>query len=311
MRNVWLGLVVAGAAACSTPASTFEHRSELEFATRGVALAAGGEDGVVGMMDTTCQVDVSDARIGSDYNFPTSDEVVHDNSLIGTTPAVIVISDIGAHVTYPGRTWDWTADDYGRPGIVAGRIWSEGVLLLGDDGAGGCELSWFVNEGADVSSLSVPGAACGGGGLAIDRLTGHVYVGTGEGILSADPSGTSDLPVEADLVVYDAAADVLYAALAGDSMLYGLEVDGTQRWATDMGGAITSFDAMGSLAQAVVMVSLDTGLGSLMTVDGFTGAITSNLTTPEAALHVETDDEGKSLALALAREVHFFSVEGL
>jgi hypothetical protein len=65
---------------------------------------------------------------------------------------------------------------------------------------------------------------------------------------------------------------------------------------------------MVALAQAVVMVSLDSGLGALVTVDGFTGEITSTLTTPEAATHVETDDEGKSLALTLAREVHFFSV---
>lgn len=307
MRNVWLGLLVAGTAACSSSA-TFEHRSELEFATRGVGLAPDGRDGVVGMLGTTCHVDVADARVGSDYNFPSDQETVHDNSTLLGEPAVVVISDMGAHVTYPERVWDWSADDFGRPGVVDGRIWAEGVVLLGDGSGDGCQLAW--NSAGDVASLSVEGM-CVGAGMAIDRGTGRVFVGNGDELLSATPEGAEDLGHGADLVSWDGAAEVLYAATAGDSTLFGLEADGGLRWSTDVGGAITGFDTLGALGQAVVMTRLESGLGALVTVDGFTGEITSEMDTPEAALSVETSDNGKTLALSLPREVHFFDVPAI
>jgi len=310
MRHVWLGLVIAGAAACNNPSSTFEHRSELEFATRGVALAPDGDDSVVGMMDTTCQVTVADARIGSDYDFPTATETVHDNSLLYGEATVIVISDQGAHVTYPERFWDGMAEDFGNPGVVDGRVYGEGIVLLGDTSEDGCELQWATES--DIAAVAVAGM-CSGAGMAIDRESGRVWLGDGDKIVSALPGGSSDITQAADLVAWDSAAEVLYAAKAGQPILHGLEADGTLRWASDVGGEIVAFDTMGALGKAAVMVAVDGGQGALVTVDGFTGAIETALTTPEPSLGIETSDNGKAMALTLPREVHFFSIldEGL
>lgn len=305
MRHVWLGLVIAGAAACNSTSSTFEHRSELEFATRGVALGPLGEDSVVGMMDTTCQVSVADARIGADYDFPTATETVRDNSLLYGESTVIVISDQGAHVTYPERFWDGMSEDFGRPGVVDGRVYGEGVVLLGDDGEEGCELEW--NTGADIASLSVAGM-CAGAGMAIDRETGQVWLGDGSKVVTAQPGGSSDIDQAADLLAWDATAQVLYSAKAGSEILHGLEADGTLRWASDVGGGIVGFDSMGPLGKAAVMVAVEGGQGAIVTVDGFTGVIEGTMTTPEPALAVETSDNGKAMALTLPREVHFFEI---
>jgi len=304
MRHVWLGLVIAGAAACNSSSSTFEHQSELEFATRGVALSPGGDDSVVGMMETTCQVDVLDARIGDDYDFPTAAESVHDNSLLLGEDTVLVISDAGAHVTYPERFWDGMTDDFGRPGVVDGRIYADGIALLGDDGEEGCELEWY--NGSDVASLSVA-SMCAGAGMAIDRETGRVWLGDGDKVVSAQPGGSSDVDQAADLLAWDASAQVLYAAKAGATVLHGLEADGTLRWASDVGGAIVDFDSMGDLGKAAVMIARD-GQGAIVTIDGFTGTIEGEMSTPEAALDLETSDNGKAMALVLPREVHYFEI---
>lgn len=304
MRNMWLGLVLAGAAGCSSQAVNFEHQSELEVNTRGVELDDSGGAAVAGMFGTTCRVAVSDASVGEDYDFPTDNEEVQDAGILNGEDAVLVQSDLGAHLTYPDRVWDWSTEDFGTTGVVEGRIFDDGVALLTDDG--NCHVEW---QGGDTDvSVDMPADLCVGGSSFTVAPDGQIFVANGGEIVTATAEGSEGLGADAELVVWDDAAQVLYTAFVGDSVMTGLEADGTVRWTTDLDGAVVSFDAMGPLGSAAVMVEKDNGTGALLTVDGFTGDVTSSLATPSAAEEVEVSSSGDSLALVLNREVHFFNV---
>jgi len=302
MRTLLLGLVAVGAAACATSPVNFEHQSELAVASRGVALNTEGLDGIVGMFGTTCRVNVNDASIGEDYNFPTDDEEVVDAAVLYGDNAVLVISDMGAHVTYPDRVWDWGTDDFGGPGVLEGGITHDSVAMLAGDP---CRVDW--NSGSDAVSTEVPSDLCAGASFSVDRDDDRVFVANGD-VVKVTEDGYETIGDGADLAVWDMEAQVLYATLVGSSTLYGIEEDGTMRWTTEVDGAIVSLDAMGTLGQAAVMIEHENGTGALLTVDGYTGEITSDLATPSAAEAVESSDNGKTLALVLPREVHFFSV---
>lgn len=306
MRRVWLGLIIAGSTACTPSAVQFEHQSELGANTRGVALAADGADGVAGMFGTTCRVTVATADIGADYDFPTNEEMVVDNSMMFGDAAVLVLSDFGAHVTYPDNTWNFDSDDFNTPGVVDGMIFEEGVTLLVDDGTEGCKVEW--NSGSDVASTAIPGAFCDAA-IAVDRSTGQAFVANGDEILSVTQDGYTVIGTGADLVVWDGSASVLYAALTGDSSFWGYEANGATRFEIDLGGAVTAMDTMGPVAQAAVMVEKAGGAGALITVDGNTGEILSTLATPSAVDEIDLSDNGRSMALVLPREVHFFNVK--
>ncbi|MBW2257468.1 MAG: hypothetical protein JRI25_23110 [Deltaproteobacteria bacterium] len=302
MRNLWLGLVVVGASACTTSAVNFEHQSELAVASRGIALNTDGVDGVVGMFGTTCRVMVHDGTIGEDYNFPTEDERVVDATELFGDNAVLVISDMGAHVTYPDRVWDWGTDDFGGPGVLEGSIYDDGVAMLADNP---CRVDW--SNGTDAVTTEVPDDLCQGASFTADRSDGRVFVANGD-VVKVTEDGYENIAEGADLVVWDMAAQVLYATLTGSSTLQGIEEDGAIRWTTEVEGSIVTLDVMGMLGQAAVMVEKANGAGALLTVDGYTGEITSSLATPSAAEQVESSDNGKTLAVVLPREVHFFNV---
>lgn len=300
MRNVWIGLVLAGAAGCTHEPVTFEHQSELPNATRGVALLEDGLRGQAGMYGLTCQVQVADASIGNDYDFPSDDETVVDGGTLGDEPAVLVLSAVGAHLTFPNRGIDTAVDLYENPAIVDGALFDGGVSVLLEDGT----VQWLDGDAITSVPATVDASVFG---MTVTP-SGTVFVGTDAGVVSTDPSGESTTIGEAaDIVVWDQAAEVLYSAMAGSTVVSAIEADGTVRWTTDVGGEITSLDAMGPLAQAAVMVETNAG-GELLTVDGYTGEITSSLATPGAADSVEVSGNGRTMALALPGSVHFFNV---
>lgn len=303
MRNVWIGLLLAGASGCTTQSVTFEHQSELDTNTRGVALLDDGLHGQAGMYGVTCRVNVADASIGEDYDFPTSDEQVVDGGTIGTDPAVLVISPVGAHITYPNRGWDWSTSEYDNPNLVDGAVYDDGIVVLLNDGS----VQWVSGDQVASAPAAVDASAYG---ISVSP-SGTAFIGTSTGVVVVDQGGSpSTIGTEADIVVWDESAEVLYTALSGTTTLSGIEADGTVRWTTEMPGTITSLDAMGPLAQAAVMVEDASGTGELITVDGFTGEITSSLTTPSAAEALVTSGNGHTMALVLQNAVHFFTVRG-
>lgn len=302
MRNVWIGLVLAGAAGCSTQAVTFEHQSELETNTRGVALLDDGLRGQAGMYGTTCRVNLTDASIGEDEDFSSEEELVVEGGTILGEPAVLVLSDLGAHLTYPNGGFG-VYDNYENPNVVDGAIYDEGIVVLLNDGA----VQW-VNDGVVTAVPAVIDSPAYG--IAVTP-SGTVFVGTSAGVITVDAGGTpSTVADAADIVVWDDVAGVLYTATSGTPTLSGIELDGNVRWTTELSGNITAVDAMGPLAQAAVMVENPSGTGELVTVDGFTGGVTSSLTTPGTAEALVMSGNGKSMALVLGSEVHFFNVRG-
>lgn len=303
MRNVWMGLLLAGAAGCTNQSVTFEHQSELDTNTRGVALLDDGLHGQAGMYGLTCRINTADASIGEDYDFPSNSETVVDGGTIGTDPAVLVISEVGAHVTYPNRGWDWSTSEYDNPNLVDGAVYDSGIVVLVNDGS----VQWVSGDQVATAPAAVDATVHG---MTVTP-SGTAFIGTTAGVISVDPSGSStDVGAEADLLAWDDAAEVLYTAMSGTTTLSGIEADGTVRWTTELPGNITSLDAMGPLAQAAVMVEDASGTGELVTVDGFTGAITSSLTTPSAADDLVVSGNGHTMALVLPNEVHFFAVRG-
>lgn len=306
MRNLWLGVLLAGMAGCSTQTLNFEHQSELQVSTRGVALQADGQDAVAGMFGTTCRVSVADGQLGDDYDIPGTDlEMVQDAGDVLGNSAVVVVSDLGAHVTYPDRFWDWQPDHIAGPGILEGRIYGDGFALL-DEGED-CQVSWV--GGNDAIATHLGGALCDRPSFTVNRDTGDAYVANGDSVVVAGTDGAvEEIAQDADLVVWDAAAEVLYAAMIGGSTVRGIETDGHVRWTADVPGEIVAMDDMGPLAQAAVMVGEEDSTGSLILLDGFTGELSSSMATPQPANEITTSADGGTMAMVLDREVHFFNV---
>lgn len=302
MRAVWCGVLALAAAGCAREAVDFEHTSELEVNTRGMAIHPNGDAAQVSMYGTTCRVEVESGAIGQDYDYPSDMEEVQDAGALAGELAVLVVSPEGVHVSYPDRGWDWTAETVDLPDTVEARITEDGVAAL----SSACEVSWVGGPGRDpvaIDSLS----DCSEAGFAAGPA-GSAFVGGASEVVRVVDGNAVGLGIAGELVAWDVTADLLYVAVRGGDALHGVEADGSLRWSVPVDGAIVDVTAMGGLGSAAVMVDRANGTGELVVVDGFTGAITSDLPTPSAATGLRSSASGEVLAMVLPRAIHFFRV---
>jgi hypothetical protein len=252
MRRLALfGLVGLGLTACSTQSGNFDYDSTLYQRTEGVALKGydamyGGNRAQVGMNMMTCEVDQSTAMLGNDYDYGVeADDRVTDAGLMGDSMVVLVTTGDTLHVQY-NDGWVTGADSVIVPGIHDALVSADGPVVLADDGEG-CAVKWV---GSSTDSSRSIGGSCGSYGLAVDPATGHAYVGSDSGVTHVTPNGSEVVTEQAtQIVAWDAAADVLYAAEYGSMVLRGLEADGSERFVTDVGASILSVDDLGTRAE--------------------------------------------------------------
>ncbi|MCO4746511.1 MAG: hypothetical protein KC912_17065 [Proteobacteria bacterium] len=304
MRVLTLATTLAMLAACDGGLQ-FSHTSTLNQDTRGVALN-DSDDARVGMSGTTCDVDTDYGSIGTDYDYPGSEDTIQDS----TPEKVVVTSGNGLHIQDRGPGMGDGREDYDLPTAE----YSEGVLI--EDGAvvlghtpSGCHVSWRGPELDNTVHLK-PDVCASGPALEADPVLGTAWVGTADGIYTAPPeadAGVSTITeTPADLLAFDDSTGFMYAALKGSNEVRALDLDGNEVWVTDVMAQVTDLEDFGSRSSALVSVTHDDGSGSVLVLDGLTGQITSEMGTPDGNQRIASSAGGGQMALVRDNEVHFY-----
>lgn len=300
MRTILVAVTLALAAGCTSDMA-FEHRSMLDGRTRGVALE-DDSSARVGMFGNTCGIDVSSSAIRSDVDIAMNEDFVRD----AFGGKVLVQGSDGLHIFDPvERGWSWGPADAVLPGndLVDGALTDVGTVGLSGD----CSVTW---TGDLTGSTQVSDAGCEEASFSVDRETGTAYVGKDGVITAATLEGIVEV-AEGDLAVWDSAAEALYVADRGGLELRALEYDGAERWALVLEGGVVSMEVLGARGGVAVMVERTDGSGALLTIDGFTGEIHAAMDLPSAAPEMTSSDSGRTLAVILPGQTHFFGIRGL
>lgn len=279
----------------------FEQRSSLGMATRGLALGPSGDMGVAGMNTMTCEVYTWSGMVGLDLDPSNSEEVEEVDDAVGGpngTVTVLATTESGVHVT-SGDTLASTSVDV--QDVIESRFYDAGVVVLHDTGAG-CGLSWIRNGGSDVT---VEIGECGDA-LAVDPVTGTVYVEADGDIVQVDQDGqTTVIGTGADLIAFDTVTQLVYAAELDGSEVRAWQLDGEVAWTTALDGDVQTLEAMGSRGDALVGLSTVDG-GALVILDGANGAVEAAAQTTEAPQSLEF--AGGMIAVTTPDNAHFIQV---
>lgn len=310
-RLVLFGIVGVAATGCTLDSTGLDYQSTLYQRTQGVALKGyddlyGGPRSQVGMNSVTCEIDQRTAMLGNDYDYSmTTADTVNDAGRLGEDDVVIITTPDTVHIQYSD---DWYAgsDSITVPGVQDAQIGGDSVVAMYDDGAG-CGLKWV--GGASDASRNFSSGSCADFTLATNPLTGEALVGSANGVTVVTADGSQVITEDASqIVAWDATAAVLYAAEYGSTLLRGLEADGTERFATDLGASILAVDDLGTRGAAIVSLSFADGTGGIAVVDGLTGAIEATQGTPSAVESVKGAPDGDSIALVDVDQVHFYGM---
>ena len=310
-RLAMFGFLGVAATGCDFESANFDYDSTLYQRTDGVALKGydamyGGNRAQVGMNSMTCEVDQATSMLGNDYDYAATDtDRVTDAGLMDDSMVVLVTTGDVLHIQY-NDGWVTGADSVTVPGVHDALVSTDGPVVLSDDGSG-CAVKWVGTGGSDTSRAL--GGSCSDYGFAVDPSTGHAYIGSDSGVTHVTPNGSEVVTEQAtQIVAWDATADVLYAAEYGSMVIRGLEADGTERFATDVGASILSIDDLGTRGAALLSVSNIDNTGGVIVVDGMTGAIETTQGTPSAVEHIVGSPDGGSMALIDEDQVHFYRV---
>lgn len=299
MRGYLVGVVLLATVGCTQQQVSLQHASSLETRVRGVAILADGQNADVGMAGNTCRFDMGQSVIGADADVAQGEEdVVHDGFRDGS----LVVGGGGVFIVdgpnYGGNTPVVPGGD-----ITTSRFTEDGLATVRNNTA----VTWS-ESGVDSASVSLPdGAIIENRGFTVDRMSGTAFAATSEGVFAITPDGAVALGGAGDLASFDSATGALYVATEGGSELVALEADGSPRWSVTVEGVITSMDDMGDGSAVAVMADVN-GKGQLMVLDGLTGEIKMDQTTPSAAHGLVVGPTGRSMAVILENEVHFFNV---
>ncbi len=306
-RVALIGFVAFATAACES--QPLAYQSTLYQDTNGIALrgadASGRSVAQAGMVGTTCEVDTRWASLGSDIDYPSSNETVQDAGTVNGRDVVVVTADEKVYVQ-EGTDWTVNSEAYDAPGVTEAVVAGTDVIALIDRG-NVCAVQWVMSG---ESKLLESGACSVAYDLTADPSTGSAIVGSDSGAMVITPTTTSVVTEQASsLSEWDATVGVLYTAASGGSVLSAFDLDGTLRWATELGGAIYALDDMGTRGMAAVSVQLASGTGAVILVDGWTGAVVENVGVPQAVTTIKGSPDGRTLALVERNQVHFYGTD--
>jgi hypothetical protein len=301
-----LGLL-AGCAADETVPVELQHVSVLNVQTRGMALSGDGARGHAGMYGVTCDFTTRTALVGTDYDFQGEEDLVADGAELDDRGfTTVTLSPGQTHLTVLDS--GFTVDAH-VPNVVHGRLTHDFVAVVRDtqQGCGGGFYSPSAHE-VDMVIDDLPSDACAeDASVAVNREDNALYIATSEGVVVVTPEGWTLIEVMADLVAWDPWSSALYAAEQGGSEVRAYELDGSLRWSITLPGNVWSLNHMGEHASAIVVQAKD-GAGSLVVLDGETGAQRSDLSTPSAGASIVMSESGRTLGVQLPHETHFYRV---
>lgn len=307
MRTMSLVMALGLAVGCSGQQLQLDRDGGIATNARGVALVG---DGVaqVGMSGTTCEVSTESGMIGTDYDYPGSDDKVQDVAEGDNGDVVVVVtSDKGAHIQ-ESDGWGWAnSTDYDVDGATEAVMVAPGTVAVLSDTPSGCVVEYVGDQPA---TTPLDPAVCDGRvTLTPDPETGSVFVGSNQGVITVLPGSAPQAIVEdpAELSAFDKRALVLYVAALDDSELRAVERDGAVRWTVDVGGAIRDLTVFGDRGVALVSVAYEDGTGGLRAFDGLTGeeVMDQSLYTP--ADEIVASPDGTAVATVRPGQVDFFT----
>lgn len=281
------------AAACSTDGLSISHMSVMQSQTRGVVLYDDGQRGHAAMWNTTCEFDTLNGWLISDHDLPTESEEIVDTF----EGEVLGRSDVGAH-----PVWRLGQRDLELRGVVDGRLFADGLVVLRETRDGGCEARW--DDGAVVA---LDASACAADALDVDREDGSLFVRQGAEVVKVDREGVNPFDGAADLVVFDRTTELVYLANKGEREVWANDLGGGLVWSTKLPGAITAMDDMGRRG-AVMVVIEDGDRGRVVVLDGLTGDRRTEAEAPSAEVDVTVSEDGTTMAVTLETEVHFYDL---
>lgn len=296
-RIVLATLSLSALTACGVGTTgEFQHSSSLATDARGVAVHDDGRVAQVGMAGSTCDIDITTGMIGTDYDYEGNDEVVADAGIVNGVPSTLIISEDGLHIQEID-TWD-IPDADPLDGVVDATLIDDGTVALADGDS--CDVVW-----SDAGSITVSSSACDSGSIAADSSSGTAFVSDENGLSIVTPEGVQALGIDGDLFAWDSAAEVLYVAESGGVTVHGVEIDGTLRWSTEIQGIVTAVDTLGDQGAALIAAQTFSSGGLILELDGFTGEILAETSTPSSAQNITASADGNTIAVANRGMVHF------
>lgn len=294
MRTLVPLMAIAMATACNT-GGELRYASTLTSQTRGLALSESGIDAHVGMIGTTCTIDVNWGCPTSDADLPSDEERVldhHDGVTLGSSPTAL-------HII---RDAAWQSDlDIAMPGVKAAVLRDDGPLML----AGGTECALHIGD----TTISAPASACADDAMvSFDREGGSAFVADGQGVIHVSDAGVETLAERGDLVAYDRAASVVYVASTGSHEVQALRTNGAQAWSIATDGPITSLTNRGTHGQLLVMTEVD-GFGQLELHDGVTGDMVGAYKVPSAECLLTSSENGGTIACQRGEDINFYELD--
>ncbi len=289
-------------------AGSFEG-GQLYAQSRGVVIHDNGNDAHVGMSGTTCEVDTDGGWIGTDHDIATAnDEVVVDSKGEPAGDLVLVTTDDSVHVVTKDDFWGDDQEDYNVPGTIDAGFDDEGIVVLSDDPNTGCTVTWVDrhNPNGDIRQ-PIDDSSCDGGAVSVDPKTGDAFVTSGYGtVTKVSSSGlVENVETGVDIAVWDTFSDTLYTANIGDSVVNGLEADGTHIWTTDIGAGVVSIEDAGVRQGAIVLAEMG-GHNQVLFLDSDNGAQDLQLEIPGAdASDIAVSNNGHNIGVIRANEVYF------
>ena len=295
MRLVLTAVALVALGGCAPDALEVDLISTLEQETRGVVLYEDGQRAHAAMMDTTCEFDTLNGWRISEYDLPTSSEIIKDTY----QGRVLATSVEAIHVVDPDT---WTTSDVELQNVVEARFVNDGVVALQAD-FDGCTTEW-----ADGSSVPMPDSACDSGVAVASARDGTLFVATESGLIAAHSDEYVTLDVAPDRLAWDNQTGILYSAQSGSSTVTAVDSEGTSLWEYELPGDVISIDDMGVRGNVIVLSEGTGETGDLSILNGYTGDLVARHWTPGANADVVVSGDGTTLAVVLTEQVFFYDV---
>lgn len=300
MRHFVPVLAVLAVGCAPQDASDFEYETTFAKQTRGLILHEDGESGHAGMFGTNCPFDVESGQVTGDYDLPDQDEEIQDGepTEMGDITFTAVTEGVVHVVDKTGGMY--THEPVAVPGAQEARLAWDTVVVLDDR----CRLKQFDFFGETVDSIPLDG--CADADVEVDPDTATGVVASLGNTVRFDANGAHPLPVEGDMVAYDAFGDRYYLGTKGDTTLSAVSSSGELLWSIETPWPVTALDDAGMLESVAVVMERRDGRGEIGFFEGTAGDRTAAGITPSAAADLAVSNNGRTLALVRSEQSFFF-----
>lgn len=299
MKKSLMSMLLIFAASCVQESVALKHVSQIDARTRGISFV-DDQSVDTGMAGNTCRFDIRTGVIVTDQDIVQGEEDAVTDAYDGDT---VIVSKSGGFVM--NENFENTNLVHLFPGenVTDARFTSDGVLALIDDN-NNCQIGWHTSD--TESTAQIGGACPSTEQFDVSRDLATAYAASIEGVTAYTQSESEIIAPPAVMLKWDDASQALYTTHDGRDIT-AYNANGTVRWSAEMSGRITSFDDMGTSSAVMAMVETN-GAGELIILDAASGQVKKTFPTPTAAPKIIVSGNGRTLAVVLESETHFFVI---